>query len=98
MLRKLNKLIERMTKAQDERNYAECVSTAETIKNLDRNSMPFYLKCQSFICRCQTKDEKATEAIDSCSEYLKRNPNDAETLYNRAQSYILDEQLENGKK
>lgn len=94
MLRKLNKLIERMTKAHDERNYGECVSTAETIKELDRSSMPFYLKCQSFICRCQTKDEDATKAIESCSEYLKRNPNDAETLYNRAQSYILDEQLE----
>lgn len=94
MLRKLNKLIERMTKAHDERNYGECVSTAETIKALDRNSMPFYLKCQSFICRCQTKNEEPTNAIDSCSEYLKHNPNDAETLYNRAQSYILDEQLE----
>lgn len=93
-LRKLNKLIERMRKAHDEQDYKECVSTALTIQTLDPNSMNFYLQTQAFICKCLTKDNDPSEAIMECSEYLKRNPNDADVLYNRAQAYIMEEQLE----
>ena len=96
MLRKLNKLIERMRKSHDESNYADCVSTAQTIIGQHPNSMSFYTKCQSYICSCQSKAKNTAEAIEACSDLLKKLPNDAETLYNRAQAYIVDEQLENG--
>jgi len=96
MLRKLNKLIERMRKSHDEQNYKECVSTAETIKSLDVNSLQFYLQSQAFICKCLTKAQDSTAAIKQCSEFIRRNPNDADVLYNRAQAYILEEQLEDG--
>ncbi len=96
MLRKLNKLIERMRKSHDEQNYKECVSTAETIKTLDVNSLQFYLQSQAFICKCLTKAQDSTAAIKQCSEFIRRNPNDADVLYNRAQAYILEEQLEDG--
>ena len=96
MLRKLNKLIERMRKSHDENNYADCVSTAQTIIDQHPNSMSFYTKCQSYICACQSKAKNTAEAIEACSELLRKLPNDAETLYNRAQAYIVDEQLENG--
>lgn len=97
MLRKLNKLIERMKKSHDEGDYSECVQTATTIKNLDSNSLQFFLKSQSYICSCQTKNKDSVQAIKSCSEYLRRNPDDAETLYNRAQAYILEEDLDNAQ-
>ncbi len=96
MLKKLNKLIERMRKSHDEQNYQDCVSTAETIKSLDVNSMQFYLQSQAFICKCLTKAQDSTAAIKQCSEFIKRNPNDADVLFNRAQAYILEEQLEDG--
>lgn len=96
MLRKLNKLIEKMKKAHDENNFGECVKTANTIKGLDSSSLPFYLKCQSFICSCLTKSEDTARAIKECSDYIVKNPSDANTLYNRAQAFILDEQYDNG--
>lgn len=94
MLKKLNKLIDKMKKSHDEENFDQCVATATTIKQLDPQSLQFFLKSQSYICSCQYKDRKSVEAIESCTEYINKNPNDAETLYNRAQSYILEEDLE----
>ena len=85
-----------MRKSHDENNYADCVSTAQTIIDQHPNSMSFYTKCQSYICACQSKAKNTAEAIEACSELLRKLPNDAETLYNRAQAYIVDEQLENG--
>lgn len=97
MLRKLNKLIQKMSKAHDENNFGECVKTANTIKELDTSSLPFYLKCQAVICSCLTKSEDTTGAIKACSEYIVKNPSDANTLYNRAQAYILDEQYDDAQ-
>lgn len=97
MLRKLNKLIEKMKKSHDENNFGECVKTATTIKGLDSSSLPFYLKCQAFICSCLTKSEDTAGAIKACSEYIVKNPSDANTLYNRAQAYILEEQYDEAR-
>jgi hypothetical protein len=97
MLRKLNKLIERMKKSHDQGDYADCVKTASQIIDQDPRAFNFYLKSQSYICSCHTKAKNTAEAIKTCGELLDKNPNDAETLYNRAQAYIIDEQLELGK-
>ena len=97
MLRKLTKLIERMKKSHDERDYNDCIIAAGLIIENDKNSQVFYQKSQSYICSCNSKAKNTKEAIETCSEMLKNNPNDAETLYNRAQAYILEENLDDGK-
>lgn len=93
-LKKLNKLIEKMKKSHDENNFSECIKSATSIKDLDPSSLQFYLKSQSYICSCHLKSKNSVDAINSCTEYINKNPSDAETLYNRAQAYILEEQLE----
>lgn len=93
-LRKLTKSIEKMKKAHDEQRYDECITAAKSVINQDPNSHSFKLKGQSFICSCNSKAKNIKQAIESCSEVLKSNPNDAEALFNRAQAYIVDEELE----
>lgn len=97
MLRKLNKLIEKMKKSHDENNFPECIKAAHSIQELDSSSLPFYLKSQAYICSCHVKSKDAVEAIKACTECINKNPNDADTLYNRAQAYILEEQLEDAQ-
>lgn len=94
MLKKLNKLIDRMRKSYDENMIHDCVITAESIQKLDPNSVNFYLLSQKYICKSDIKAQDGLAAIKSCGEFIKKNPNDADVLYNRAQAYILEEQLD----
>jgi len=89
--------MERMRKSHDDRDYNDCILAAKSIIENDRNSQIFYQKSQSYICSCNSKAKNTKEAIESCSELLKSNPNDAETLYNRAQAYIIEENLDDGE-
>jgi DnaJ homolog subfamily C member 3 len=96
MLKKLTKLIERMRKSSDEQNYNECVNAANSLIDMDANARSFHIKAKSYICSCNSKAKNNKQAIDSCTELLKMQPSDTEALYNRAQAYISDEQLELG--
>lgn len=97
-LRKLNKLLERMKKAYDENNFAECVNAANSVIAHDPKSESFKLKGNSFLCSCNSKAKKTKEAIEACSEVLKTHPNDADAFYYRAQAHIVDESLELAQK
>ena len=94
MLRKLTKLLERMRKANEEQNWAECVSSAESVIAMDKNAHNFIQKGRSFVCACQSKAKNTKQAVDACSEVLRQNANDADALYYRAQAYIVDELLD----
>ncbi len=93
-LRKLTKFMDKMRKANEEQRWDECISAANSVIAHDRNMHAYKLKGQSFVCSCQSKAKNVKEAVDACSEILVANPNDAEALYNRAQAYIVDEQLD----
>ena len=95
-LRKLSKLLERMNKASNEQNFAECISAANQVMNHDKNSHFFKHRGLSFICSCNSRAKNTNEAVKACSEVITSNPNDAEALYYRAQAYIVDELLDQG--
>lgn len=90
-LRKLVKFIENMKKAHDEQNYNECLNAAQKVIAHDPKAHNFVLKGQSYVCSCNSKAKNTKVAIEACSQYLNSNPNDAESLYNRAQAYLVDE-------
>lgn len=46
------------------------------------------------MCVVVVQRQNSKQAIEACGEVLKLSPNDAEALYNRAQAYIVDEELE----
>ena len=96
-LRKLTKFIDNMKKSHDEQRYDECITSAQQVFNHDAEAHTFRLKAQSYMCSCYSKAKKTKEAIDVCTLLIKNNPNDAESLYNRAQAYIADELYESGK-
>lgn len=93
-LRKLTKILDRMKKAHDGNKFGECVSEANLVISQDPSSHAFRLKAQSFICSCNSKAKEGKKAIESCSEVLKSNSNDADALYNRANAYIVEEELD----
>jgi polyhydroxyalkanoate synthesis regulator protein len=97
MLRKLNKLIERINKNQEDKNYNECVKLAKELVNFDTNSFQFMYKGFSYQCSCGSKSSNSKESIKACDEAIKMMPNDSENLYNRGQAYILEEDFELGK-
>jgi DnaJ family protein C protein 3 len=85
-----------MKKSSESNDYNDCIYAALKIQEHDPNSVNFYIKSQSYVCSCYTKAQQTTEAIKHCSDLLRKHPNDAEALYNRAQAYIIDEQLDLG--
>ncbi len=96
-MRKLSKLIERMRKSHEENLYDECVKSAQMVMNHDRGSHFFVQKGRSYMCICNSKAKNTKEAIQVCSQLLDNNPNDSEALYYRAQAYINEELLEQGR-
>lgn len=94
LLRKLTKAMDKMRKAHDEQRYDECVQAARAVINTDPKSQAFRLKGQSYVCSCQSKAKRVNEAVEACGEILNSNGNDVDALYNRAQAYIADEQLD----
>lgn len=97
MLKKLNKIIEKTKKSLEEQKYAECVASARQMIQHDEKAQSFINKGQSFVCSCSSKGKDTKVAVESCTKVLDNAPNDAEALYNRAQAYITDELLEQGK-
>ncbi|CAF0716886.1 unnamed protein product [Brachionus calyciflorus] len=93
-LRKLTKSLDKMKKSHDENRFSECLSEADSVISQDPQSHVFRHKAQSFICSCNTKARESKKAIETCSEVLKQSPNDADALYNRAQAYIIEEDLD----
>ena len=85
-----------MKKSHDENRYDECLTNANMVFNHDAEAYSFKQKAQSYMCSCNSKAKKTKEAIDICTILIKMNPNDAESLYNRAQAYIADELYEAG--
>jgi len=93
-LRKLTKLLEGMRRASDESNFDECVRSAQQVLAHDPKSASFKLKANSYLCSCNSRAKHSSQAIESCSEVLKSNPQDADAHYHRAQAHIVDEQLD----
>jgi DnaJ family protein C protein 3 len=93
-LRKLTKFLDNMKKAHDEQRYDECIAASQQVFNHDKDSAVFRHRAQSMQCSCYSKAKKTKEAIEICTLLIKNNPNDAESYYNRAQAYIIDELLE----
>ena len=75
--------------------YAECVKKCDTALTLDKDTERIVRDLNSKLCLCLSKSD-GSRGVKVCSALLELEPQNADFLINRAESYIANEQYEEG--
>lgn len=93
-VKKVAASLKSMQQFRADSQYNECAEKGESSLKLVKDSQLLTLHVKAKICHCLNKAGSSTEAIASCSEYLKNEPDDVNVLCDRAEAYINLEQFD----
>ncbi|XP_077436160.1 dnaJ homolog subfamily C [Vanacampus margaritifer] len=94
-VKKLNKQILAAEELIQEQRYDEAVSKFEAVMKTEPNVAQFTILAKERICHALTHGQQQTSrAIKVCGEVLQADPHNVNTLKDRAEAYIQDEQYE----
>lgn len=94
----LRKLVKQLQGIQEDINnnlYAECAQKCDKALETDPNTPKIARDINSKLCLCLSKSD-GMRGIKVCSALLEQEPNNADFLINRAESFIANEQFEDG--
>lgn len=94
--KKIKKVDKSLNDAQtylDERQYADCISSAEKTLKHESDVLMVIFNAKQLLCTCYVKDEQYTLAISKCREALEiyKDPN---VLCDRAEAYLETEMFD----
>lgn len=93
----VKKLVKQMTSAQDkinESDYIGAITNLEKALKIETSEKKIVVKIYSRLCLSTKQANQPKEAIMMCSKVLQFEESDIEALVNRAEAYILDDELE----
>ncbi|XP_055904234.1 dnaJ homolog subfamily C member 3 [Eupeodes corollae] len=86
-LRKVEKSLSNAEAAKEEKRYADCVTSAESVLNQEKEEDMIIFEAKKLLCGCLTHNEEHTKAITRCNQALEIMK-DAQILCDRADAYI----------
>lgn len=92
-IKKVEKFLTEADAYVEEKNYAECINSAEKAFKLEQDIQMIMYNAQRLLCTCYMKDEQSAEAISACTDALVTNQ-DPNTLCDRAEAFIQTEQYD----
>ncbi|XP_048834795.1 dnaJ homolog subfamily C member 3a isoform X1 [Brienomyrus brachyistius] len=93
-VKKLNKQIASAEELIQQQRYEDAVSKYESVMKTEPDVRHYTHLASERICHCLSQNQQATEAIKVCSHVLKTEPHNVNTLKDRAEAYLQDEQYE----
>ncbi|XP_071991538.1 dnaJ homolog subfamily C member 3 [Engystomops pustulosus] len=93
-VKKLNKQIQTAEEFIQEGRYEDAIDKYGSVLKTEPNVPAYAALVQERLCHCYSKNQKPTEAIQECSEFLQREPNNVNVLKDRAEAYIQEEMYE----
>ncbi|TNN04239.1 dnaJ homolog subfamily C member 3a [Takifugu flavidus] len=93
-VRKLNKQILSAEALIQEQRYEDAVNKYEAVMKTEPDVHHFTVLAKERICHALTQGQQASRAISVCSEVLQTNPENVNTLKDRAEAYIQEEHYE----
>lgn len=93
-LRKTVKSLDSMKKSMEEQKWADCLERGEKLlkSNMDDDSVK--LNVYRITCQCNREEGNIGEAIQQCNQVLEFDDSDVETLIQRAEAYMADEEYD----
>lgn len=95
-VKKLANQIKNMNDFASQSQYQECIDKADAALKTESSVGGIVHLIKSRKCHCLNKGGDSIEAIKVCSEALKLNPKDVNTLCDRADAYINNEEYDEG--
>lgn len=92
-LRKIEKNLSAAERSRDEKNYADCISSAESVLKQEKEITMIIYEAKRVLCTCYMRDEQHTKALTQCSEALAIM-RDAQILCDRAEAYLGTEMFD----
>lgn len=86
-LRKVEKSLSNAEAAKEEKRYADCISSAESVLNQEKEENMIMFEAKRLLCGCLSQNEEYTKAITSCNQALEIMK-EAQILCDRADAYI----------
>ncbi|KAM7302891.1 dnaJ homolog subfamily C member 3 [Ixodes scapularis] len=96
--KKVKKLAGQLRSIQDligQSQYAECVDKCRAALRTEPDVPQLVQHVRGRMCHCHSKAGDVREALETCSEALKLDPNDLRALCDRAEAYLNDGQYDN---
>lgn len=93
-VKKVNAQLDAVTKNINDKNYAECIVDANKVIKTENRIKSIVLLAKEKLCHCYGKEGKMSEALKYCNEVLEEDPENSDTLCDRADMYLLNEKFE----
>lgn len=86
-LRKVEKSLSNAETAKEEKRFADCITSAESVLNQEKEEDMVIFEANRLLCGCLSQNEEYTKAISKCNQALNVMK-DAQILCDRADAYI----------
>ncbi|KRX95561.1 DnaJ -like protein subfamily C member 3 [Trichinella pseudospiralis] len=90
-VKNIAKQLETVEKAVAEKQWQKCLDSSDAMLKLEKSEQNVVLLAKSSKCKCFIKLEKSDDAVETCSEVLRANPDDLQALLNRAEAYMMNQ-------
>ena len=86
-VKKVEKALSSAEQSKEEKNYPDCVMTAESVLKHEKNVDMIIFGAKQLLCHCFTKDEEFAKALKYCTEAIEilKDPN---VLCDRAEAHL----------
>ncbi|CAP24943.1 Protein CBR-DNJ-28 [Caenorhabditis briggsae] len=93
-LRKIVKFLDSMKNSIENEQWSSCLETGAKLLQSDNQELVVKINVYRLTCRCNREEGNVGTAVQECSEVLEFDDSDVDTLIQRAETYMADEEYD----
>lgn len=93
-VKKLVQIEQSIESMREKGQWTECIAKVEQFNKIENTLEKYKLRSASHLCACHSKAKNVNEALKYCNEVLEKEPQNAEALCDRADTYLANEDFE----
>lgn len=93
-VKKLVKFLQDAQKLMDKQQYGDALLKLNGALKLENRNHKFLASIKEKMCTCHVKEQSSKQALKACSEVIELEPNNANAYCDRAEAYLLEDNLD----
>lgn len=93
-LKKIVKLLDSMKNSVEQQDWKKCLEAGEKLIKSNENDVSIKVNAYRLSCHCNREEGNLGSAIQECNEILEFDDSDVDTLIQRAEAYMMDEEYD----